>query len=382
MIMKIHLSVLAVFSVLVVLVLPACQPGAADAEKKKDVAKPVRVETLGRTDMAEILNYVADLLPYAEVTIFSPVYERILYFPWEDGDEIRKGQRIALIRKDGLDKGLEQIVAQMEALDIQIKNLESELERSKELMRKGAITKAMFDKVQTSYLSTVAQRKALEAGRGQLAVRAGNAVINAPISGVIAGKMVERGDQAAPQIPLCRIISIDRLKVHLKLVEMDVPKVHIGQEAKIHLDCCPGRPFTGKISRIYPYLSSQTRTNTVEVTLDNPKDKQSGLRELKPGMFGQAELTVGRRAQVLAAPEPALLLDNTLLKKQKEAEILRKAFVVDNQNIAKQRLVKLGARKGSYYEVLDGLAEGEKIVVRGQHGLKDGQKVKILSVDK
>lgn len=380
--MKTHLSILAVVGVLTVLVLPGCKPGAADAKKQAEADKPVRVETLGRTDMAEILSYVADLLPYAEVTIFSPVYERILYFPWEDGDEIRKGQRIALIRKDGLDKGLEQIVAQMEALDIQIKNLESDLERSKELLRKGAITKAIFDKVQTSYLSTVAQRKALEAGRGQLAVRAGNAVINAPITGVIAGKMVERGDMAAPQIPLCRIISIDRLKVHLKLVEADVPKVHIGQEAKIHLDCCPGRPFTGKISRIYPYLSSQTRTNTVEVTLDNPKDKQSGLRELKPGMFGQAELTVGRRAQVLAAPEPALLLDNTLLKKQKEAEILRKAFVVDNQNIAKQRLVKLGARKGSYYEVLDGLAEGEKIVVRGQHGLKDGQKVKILSVDK
>jgi RND family efflux transporter MFP subunit len=187
---------------------------------------------------------------------------------------------------------------------------------------------------------------------------------------------------AAPQIPLCRIISIDRLKVQLKLVEADVPKVHTGQEVKIHMDCCPGRPFTGKISRIYPYLNAQTRTNTVEVTLENPKDKKSGLRELKPGMFGKAELVVGRRDQVLAAPEPALLLDNTLLKEQKEGEILRKAFVVDAQNIARQRLVKLGARKGSYYEVLEGLAEGENIIIRGQHGLKDGQKVKILSLDK
>jgi RND family efflux transporter MFP subunit len=379
--MKIRFLSLAAAGMLLVLLPPGCQSGAAEAMEEAEADKTVRVETLGRTDMAEILNYAADLLPYAEVTIYSPVYERILYFPWEDGDEIRKGQRVALIRKAGLDKGLEQIVAQMEALDIQIKNLESDLERSKELLKKGAITKAMFDKVQTSYLATVAQRKALEAGRGQLAVQAGNAVINAPISGVIAGKMVERGDMAAPQIPLCRIISIDRLKVKLKLVEMDVPKVHIGQEVKIHLDCCPEKPFSGSISRIYPYLSSQTRTNTVEVTLDNPKDKQTGLRELKPGMFGRAELVVGRREQVLAAPEPALLLDNKLLQQQKEGELLRRAFVVDDQNVAKQRLVKLGARKGSYYEVIEGLAEGEKIVVRGQHRLKDGQKVQILSVD-
>jgi RND family efflux transporter MFP subunit len=382
--MKTHLSVLAAVGVSIVLLLPGCKPGTAGAKKETEADKPVRVETLGRTDMAEVLNYAADLLPYAEVTIFSPVYERILYFPWEDGDEIRnrKGQRVALIRKAGLDKGLEQIVAQMEALDIQIKNLESDVERSKELLKKGAITKAMFDKVQTSYLATIAQRKALEAGRGRLAVQAGNAVINAPISGVIAGKMVERGDMAAPQIPLCRIISIDRLKVQLKLVEADVPKVHTGQEVEIHMDCCPGRPFTGKISRIYPYLNAQTRTNTVEVTLENPKDKKRGVRELKPGMFGKAELVVGRRDQVLAAPEPALLLDNTLLKEQKEGEILRKAFVVDDQNLAKQRLVKLGARNGSYYEVLEGLAEGENIIIRGQHGLKDGQKVKILSLDK
>jgi RND family efflux transporter MFP subunit len=379
--MKTHLSVLAALGVLIVLLLPGCKQSAADAEKKKDASKPVRVETLGRTDMAEVLKYAADLLPYAEVTIYSPVYERILYFPWEDGDEIRKGQRVALIRKAGLDKGLEQIVAQMEALDIQIKNLESDLERSRELLKKGAITKAMFDKVQTSYLATMAQRKALEAGRGQLAVQAGNAVINAPISGVIAGKMVERGDMAAPQIPLCRIMSIDRLKVKLKLVEMDVPKVHTGQEVNIHLDCCPEKPFSGNISRIYPYISSQTRTNTVEVILNNPKDKKTGLRKLKPGMFGRAELVVGRRERVLAAPEPALLLDNKLLQQQKEGELLRKAFVVDDQNTAKQRLVKLGARKGSYYEVLEGLAEGEKIVIRGQHGLKDGQQVKILSVD-
>jgi RND family efflux transporter MFP subunit len=380
--MKTHLYLFAAVGILAVLVPPGCKPSAADAEKQEDAAKPVRVETLGRTDMAEVLDYVADLLPYSEVKIFSPVYERILYFPWNDGDEIRKGQRVALIRKDSLDKGLEQIVAQMEALDIQIKNLESELKRSKELLKKGVITNSIYDKVQTTYLSTVAQRKALEAGRGQLAVRAGNAVINAPITGVIASKMVERGDMATPQVPLCRIISIDRLKVRLKLVEADVPKVNIGQEVKIHLGCCPGKPFTGKISRIYPYLNNQTRTNTVEVTLENPQDQKTGLRKMKPGMFGRAELVVGRREQALAAPEPALLLDNALLKKQKEGEILRRAFVVDDQNVARQRLVKLGARKGSYYEVLEGLAEGERIVVRGQHGLKDGQTVEILSVKK
>jgi membrane fusion protein (multidrug efflux system) len=357
-----------------------CMQGkGADAESQEEKAKPVQVATLGRADMAEVLSYVVDLKPYTEVKIFSPVPDRILYFPWKNGDEIRRGQRVALIRKEGLDKGLEQIVAQMEALDVQINNLKVELERSQEMLKAGVITRQTFDKIQTSYLSTIAQRKSLEASKGQLAVRAGNAVINSPVGGVIANKMLEVGDMAVPQIPLCQIMALDRMKAHLKLVESDVPKIRNGLEVKILLDCCPDEVFHGEVSRIYPYLNSQTRTNTVEVILDNPRDPRTGERKLKPGMFGQAELIVEKREGVLVAPEPALLLDNQLLAEQKEDEVLRRAFVVEDGNLVRKRLVKLGARRGALYEVLEGLSEGERIVIRGQHGLKDNQKVEIVA---
>ena len=162
-------------------------------------------------------------------------------------------------------------------------------------------------------------------------------------------------------------------------METDVAKVREGMQVQVHLDCCPNEVFPGKVARIFPYLDAQTRTNTVEVILDNPRDVKKGSRRLKPGMFGRAEITVEKREGVLAAPEPALLLDSQILAQQKANEILRKAFVVENGKLARRRLVKLGARKGSLYEVLEGLAEGEKIVVRGQHGLKEGQKVEIVT---
>ncbi len=303
--------------------------------------------------------------------------DRILHFPWDDGDEIRRGQRVALIRKEGLDKGLEQIVAQMESLDVQIKNAESELARSRGLLAAGVITKQVFDQIQTSYLSAIAQRKALEAGKGQMAVTASNAVITAPIAGVVANKMLEKGDMAVPGLPLCRILSIDKLKVMLDLVESDVPKVHLGQKVYIKLDAYPGKNFEGELTRIMPYMNAATRTNTVEVVLENPKNEK-GQRLLKPGMYGLAELVVDRRENVLSAPEPALLLDNQLLVKQSADRILRKAFVVGEGGKVEKRVVRIGSRKGSMIEVLDGLAEKESIVVRGQHGLKDGEVVEIV----
>jgi membrane fusion protein, multidrug efflux system len=358
--------------------LVSCKKGEAQATEGTEDST-VMVATIGRQDVADILSYVADLRPYAEVKVFSPVPDRILYFPWKDGQEVKRGETIALIRKESLDKGLEQMVAQMESLDAQIHNLESELARSKDLLAAGVITRQIFDQVQTSYLSTRAQRKALEASKGQLAVTANNAVITAPFAGVIAGKMLETGDMAIPQVPMCQVYDLTRMKATLKLIESDVAKVKIGQEVTIRLDAYPDRTFKGTVTGIMPFLDQATRTNTVEVMLDNPVEKATRTRAIKAGMFGTAEIVVAIHVQALVAPEPALLLDAKLLAEQRSGELLRKAFVVGLDSVAHEHKVKLGTRRGSTVEVIDGLAEGDRIVIRGQHGLKDGQKVRIVS---
>ncbi len=355
-----------------------CKKPAQGAQEEAEKRKTVRVETIGRADIAEVLRYVADLQPFTEVKVASPLPERILSFPWKDGQTIRRGQRVALIRRESMDKGLEGLEAQIQSLDAQISGLETELKRSKDLLAAGVITQAVFDKVQTSYLSLQGQRRALVASRDQLVVTANNALLTAPITGVIADKMLEVGDMAVPQVPLCRILQIDRLKVRLRLVEADVPKVRRDQEVRLTLDAWPDRTFTGKVTTILPYMDAASRTNTVEVTVDNPVDEQRKERLLKPGMYGRAELVVDRREAVLVAPEPALLLDNQLLERQKADEVLRKAYVVDDRGIAHRREVRLGARQGSLLEVVDGLAEGERVVVRGQHELRDGQEVEVV----
>jgi RND family efflux transporter MFP subunit len=340
------------------------------------------VSIIGREDVADVLSYVADLRPFAEVKIFSPVPDRILYFPWKDGQEVKRGETIALIRKETLDKGLESMVAQMESLDAQIHNLESELNRSKDLLAAGVITRQIFDQVQTSYLSTKAQRKALEASKGQLAVTANNASITAPIAGVIAGKMLETGDMAIPQVPMCQIYDLTKMKASLKLIESDVARVKLGQDVAIKVDAYPDRTFKGTVTAIMPFLDQATRTNSVEVAIDNPVEKVTAMRPLKAGMYGTAVIVVAERKAVLVAPEPALLLDANLLAKQASGENLRKAFIIDKESVARERQVTLRTRTGSMFEVAEGLQEGDQVVVRGQHTLKDGQKVLIVTASK
>ncbi len=370
-------------SLFCVCALPLCASCKGDA--KADVtteAKTVRVQPVGRQDIEDVLSYPADLLPWDEVRIFSRMPDRILAFPWKDGDEIRRGNRVAIIRAGGIGQGIAQVGAQIDALDAQIENQESELGRIKTLLSQGAIAEAEVDRMDSALRSAKAQRRALTAGKGQLAATASDGTITAPISGVIADKMLTVGDMASPGIPLCRIITVDPLKLELRLVETDVPKVHAGQDVALTLDAFPGRVFGGVVTTVLPYLDAQTRTNTVEVKVDNPKNPQTGQRVLKPGMFGRVELMVSRRAGVLVVPEAALLLDSRILEQQKPGETLRKAFVVDGKGVAQGRLVRVGTRKGSWLEVLDGLGEGDRLVVRGQHGLKDGQKVQLVEAAK
>ena len=356
-----------------------CGCNKSEASDAKAPLKTVRVSVVGRADIEDVLSYPADLQPSSEVRIFSRVSDRILSFPWDDGDEIRRGKRIAIIRTTGLNHGLEQVAAQADALDVQIENQKAELQRVEQLLAKGVVAQSEYDRLQASTRAAEAQRRALTASQGQLAATASDGVITAPIDGVVADKRVEVGDIAAPTVPLCRIVNVDTLKVELRLVEADVPKVKLGQQVLLYLDAYPKRSFRGEVSRILPYLDQQTRTNTVEITVANPKDAETSERPLKPGMYGRAELVVERRPQVVVVPQHALVLDNQVLAQQGPGETLRKAFVVDSGGKAHKRIVKVGARRGTLSQVLQGISTGERIVVRGQHELKDGEQVEVVS---
>ncbi len=360
---------------LAALLAAGCQARSQTEEQAAEL-RPVELAQVGQTDITDVLFYPADLKPYIEVKVFSSVFDRILWFPGKEGDFLQRGQRIAVIRKEGLEKGLERLVAEQEALDVQLQNLHDELERSQELLRSGVITQPAFDKVKSTYDATQARKKALEASRGQLAVQAGDAEVRAPISGVLAGKLLEAGDTASPQVPLCRILDIDKLRVEIGLMEEDAVRVRAGMPVRLKLDCCPDQVFQGQVSRVWPYLDPASRTNTIEVVLENPENEKGG-KLLKPGMFGTAEIVLGTRKGATVVPEAALMLDAELLKQQKTGESLRLAFVFE-QGKASRRVVRAGSRSGDMVEVIKGLRPGEQVIVRGQHGLRDGQLVKVV----
>ncbi len=364
-------------SLLAVSPLAACRDSKARLADEGPVGTPVEVVTAATADLERSVRYAADLQASAEVQLFTTVSDRVLAFPYEDGDFVEAGDRVALIRRATLDKGIEQLAAQIEALDVQIAAQAQDLERSRELLAGGVITQQIFDQASSAYDANLAQRRGLQASLDQMALNAGEASVVAPVSGVLAHRSVDVGDRTAPSMALASILVMDPLQVDLSLSEADARDVAPGDAVAISVDAWPERSFAATVVKVHPYLDPVVRTNTVELRLDNPQDEQ-GRYLLKPGMFGRASLVVDSREAAVVAPQQALVLDSLLLSEAAPGQDLRRAFVVDADGVARERTVELGIRDGDLYEVRSGLEAGDHLVVRGQHGLRDGEAVRVV----
>lgn len=352
----------------------SCGAATADAGEGDDRAV-VAVHTIQSRDMQVTMQLVADLQPAEEVSVYSPVNDRILAVEVVEGQAVRRGQRLVLVRREAMNRGLEQLDAQLEALDVQLANQEQELARAQRLLLSGVVTQQAHDQAETAVRANQAQRKALVASRAQLAVNAGNAVVTAPISGVVADLAAERGDMAMPQQRLMSIISVDRLLARVRVPEADVGKLRTGMPAHLSVSAHPRQTFSGKVARIAPRIDSTSRTNLVEISVDNPS-AGNGAYLLRPGMFGTITAVVQTFPGALVVPQGALVLDDQLLARQQVGQTLRRVFVVDAESVAQERLVELGVRNGAFYQVLSGLEVGERVVTRGQFSLTNEQVVR------
>jgi Cu(I)/Ag(I) efflux system membrane fusion protein len=170
----------------------------------------------------------------------------------------------------------------------------------------------------------------------------------APATGVITEKRVVAGSPFAAGDVLFRLAPIDPVWVMAAVYQVDLPLVKVGAPVTLSNPYLDGGSRKGRVAFVDPTLSSDTRTGSVRIEVPNPKG------DLKPGMFVDAvlESPLGSR---LAVPESAVLPTGER----------RVVFVDLGQGRLAPRDVRLGAQAGDWYEVLGGLAAGDRVVTSG-----------------
>ncbi|MBW7903081.1 MAG: efflux RND transporter periplasmic adaptor subunit [Rhodocyclaceae bacterium] len=168
-----------------------------------------------------------------------------------------------------------------------------------------------------------------------------------PAAGIVVEKNAVQGMRFMPGETLYRIADLSSVWVVADVAERDVGRVKTGAPATVRIDAYPDKTFVGKVSYVYPTLQAATRTVPVRVELPNP-----GLL-LKPAMFAQVEIGVGEATPVLTVPASAVIDGGA-----RQVVLLRAG-----EGRFAPRQVKVGARGDEYVEILEGIAEGDEVVV-------------------
>ena len=241
--------------------------------------------------------------------------------------------------------------AQLAQTQLKLVNDSTELERLRALYREGGVSQSDFEAAEMAFnVSRKSYENLVE-----------NTYLRSPISGVVSNRNYDRGDLYAGQ-PIFVVQQITPVKLLVGISETDYTQVHVGDEVSVTVDALPGRTFTGKIARIHPTVDPATRTFTAEVHVQNAD------RTLRPGLFARVKVEFGVNHSVV-------LPDVAVVKQQGSGQ--RFVFILED-GTARSVAVTLGRHFDTYYEILEGVSEGDLVATRGSSGLKNGARVEIV----
>lgn len=267
------------------------------------------------------------------------------------------GGRIKTIKVDvGSFVERNQLLAEMDAsqLDqtrLKLVNDSTELSRLRSLYDEGGVSKSDYDAAEMAWkVSRRSYNNLLE-----------NTWLRSPISGVITARNYDQGDLYSGQ-PIFVVQQITPVKLLVGISESDYTKVKKGEEVEITADAIPGRTFTGKINKVYPTIDPTSHTFTTEVLVGNAD------RTLRPGMYARVKVEFGVNNSIVVP-------DEAVVKMQGSGQ--RSVYVVSPDNTVNSVIVKIGRHFDRYYEILEGLNDGDIVATKGSSSLKDGAKVEI-----
>jgi membrane fusion protein (multidrug efflux system) len=347
--MRLRASVLALaFSA----ALTGCGDGSAKADdkakEKEEASIPVETARARTGAIDAAYRGTATLEAEDEATVMAKqggVIEQVLV---EEGERVKAGQVLARLETERLRLEVARAKATLDQLEQDFRRNESVFERK--LVSREVYERAKFE-LEGARAAYDLARLALE-----------EAEIKAPFDGVISLRHIKVGNTIQPGSPAFRVTRMDQLEAQIFVPERDIHKLAAKQPATLVVDAWPDKRFAGQILRVNPVVDAAT--GTVKVTVAMAPEQP----ELRPGMFGRVEIVYDRRSDALLVPKDAVLTEDAQ----------HSVFVVADGR-ARRRPIRVGYSDADHYEVIDGLAAGEELVVTGQTSLRDDSKVEVVN---
>jgi len=404
--------------------------------RKKEPVITVQTENVKRRNLTEVVVANGKIQPVTQVKISPEVSGEIIELPVKEGQPVNKGDLIVKIRpddyianRDQADAGYKSVLAAQATAEANLKKAGADFSRNQKLLAARLVSQADFDQFQAAYEVAQAQltsaQRQVEVARASLDYAEKQLVktsIVSPLNGTISKLNSQLGERVLGTVQnvgteIMTISDLNQMEARVDVGEIDVVLIHPGQKVRLDVDAFKDRKFTGVVTDI---ANSSKNTGTFstgssqsqEATKFEVRIRITDNEAFRPGMSVSAEIETRYRTNALTvplasvttrAPTPPKAVaahgTNTVMasatnadvsadptntpssdKKSKEpappAEVV---FVVDGNHV-KQVPVKIGISDDNYWEITDGLNEGQEVVSGGykaiSRDLQDGKKIR------
>lgn len=398
-----HIAILAIL-VVAVLIVFAKRPGSnVSAKQTSDPGRTVAVVLAQRGTLTNSITLSGEFRPYQQVDIHAKVAGFIQRIYVDVGDKVKAGQTLAVLEVPELNAQVAEARAQIRRCQDSIHRAQSEIERSEsehasyraaysrlkqaseskpgliaeqeldDFLAKDKSTGAQVDSARATLAEAQSQLSASEANLDRLAAMESYARITAPFPSVVTkryadtGALIQAGTTSDTQsMPVVQLAEWSRLRLVVPVPESSVSQLALGSTVQVYVSAL-NRTFEGKVARFADALNDETRTMHTEIDVENPAGT------LKDGMYAEVKLVLQEERNVLTVPIQAVDRNNSLST----------VLVVDKQGRVQSRDIKLGLQNSNRVEVLDGLAEKDRVIVGSRAGFRPGEPVtaKVVASD-
>ena len=375
---------------------------------------PVQVAPVIRGSIRVIVNAEAVLFPREQANIVPKVTAPVKRFLVNRGDHVKQGQLLAELENrdlvasaresrgqyeqaasnlrstagavvpEQLTKAQTDVAAARAAMDAAKKLLDNR----QQLFEQGALARKLVDEAQVGYaqaraqfetaqqhlqaLQSVGKEEQIKTAAAQVDAAKGRydatqaqvtySEIRSPFSGVVTDRPLYPGELATTGAPLLTVMDVSKIVARINMAQDQAKDVKVGSEATM-TPSDGGEAVTGKVTVVSPAADTNSTTVQVWVTADNPGER------LRPGQSVHVSI-------VAATIDGATIIPAQAVQSNAEGETI--VLVVDDKDIAHEKVVEIGAKEPEMVQVVSGIAPGERVITVGGVGLEDKTKVRVM----
>lgn len=306
---------------------------------------PVEVVTLRTGPIEDALRFSATLRAENQVQVLARTPGHVRAHLFEEGQKVAANQ--VMVRLES-----EEQASAVRRTRVELAQAKKNLNKQKQLKDSGVVSAQSLEQAEFEV-----ERLTIAHGDAARALR--YTTIRSPIAGVVTLRTVKKGDFVNPGQPLYQVTALSSLVAEVYVPEKDIARVAVGSTARLTAPTTGQELREGEVDRVAPVVDP--RTGTVKVTVSVP---EGGT--LRPGMFVDVALLVAQRTDAVLLPRRALVYDNDEPY----------AFKVVAGDVVERIRVEARVEDRDNVEPVSGFAAGDRVVVAGQVGLKDGAEVK------